>query len=57
MVVLVMAVVQREKDLLEDIGRLLFGEVFVFDDAVEKLAAAADLSDEVDVLVVFEIFV
>jgi hypothetical protein len=55
--ILAVTVVEREKDLFENLGGHLLAEELSLNDAIEELAASAQLSDEVDVLLVLEVLI
>lgn len=54
---LVMTVVQALQNLFEQSCCLLLGEVFFSHDLVEELTTCAELSNQVDILLVFKVFV
>jgi len=51
------AVIQRSEDLLEDLGSRLLGEAFVLDNPLEQLASLAELCNQVDILLIFEVLI
>jgi hypothetical protein len=54
---LVVAIVERVQDLFENLGGLFLREELVLNNAIEELTTSADLGDEVDILVIFEVLV
>ena len=55
--VALMAVVERLKDLFEALGGLLLREEFLLDDPVEQFTSFANLSDQVDILLLLKVLV